>query len=144
MVKLKDANKIEYFKELIRALESLKSHTLLYISFDLGLIGFSLNSLLSDRGVTGLTLDQKMLLAGGIALLAISAIFMALYMGLLQKERTRAIDWLVTLNVREARTIHTPGNIAFRRVGFVVYIAGFTMLIGLLIYVLFTFTLIFI
>jgi hypothetical protein len=137
------AAKREYLKEVISHLESLKSQMLLFSTFGMGLIALTLTNLVFSEILGKISLLEKYILAGSVVSVAISSGLFAIWASLIQVLRTHAIDWLVTLNIDEARKVHYPGESFSKRWGWIFVLAITFMIIGIGGYLVFVLFLIF-
>jgi len=142
-MKMDKEAKREYIKEIISHLESLKSQMLLFSTFEMGLVALTLTNIVFSEILNKISLVEKYILAGSVISVSISSGLFAIWSSLIQLLRTQAIDWLVTLDVDEARKVHYPGNSFSKRWGWIFIFAITFMIVGIAGYLIFVLFLIF-
>ena len=126
-----------YIKELIESLESLKSLMMLYVTFDIGLIALTISGFIFTEFRDTINESEKTILSWSLIFVVISAGFYIIWAGIIQGLRSRAIDWMITLDVDEARRIHYPGRIAYKKWGWTSIVAIVLMMLGIAGYLTF-------
>jgi hypothetical protein len=127
-----DTEKREYFRELIHNLESQQKYVLLYITFTLALLAVVFNRFFPANHADPLTLSTRILWFLIFAGLGTSALCNFVWVGFLNRLSVKAIDYLVTLDLDDARRIHYPGESFYHEHGWVLRLAKITLTIGVL------------
>lgn len=120
----------EYLKALIQNIESSKRYILLYISFDLGLLLFMSTNIIFVDAFNNFRIWEKYFIICSILLLIISVAFLSNWLARLHVLNIQAVDWLLDLNVIEARQIHYPGEEYYMKYGWIYILGIATMAVG--------------
>lgn len=129
------SDKRSYIDALIEHLESQKKYSLFFITFGIGCIGFTLDKAILVSNPVIITNNERLLLAAAVVCIALATIFFGIWHAMLHVLRVGAIEYLVTLDVGEARRVHHPGARYFRRWGWIVVLATIFLSLGLIGYV---------
>lgn len=127
---LDDEAKREYFRALINNLDSQRKYMLLYVTFALAAVAgiFGRFVLGTDSALVGCL--PRVLVTVTLFGFSGSAFFNFLWIGFLNRLSVKAIDYLVTLNLEEARRIHYPGEEFYRQHGWVLRVGKTLLAVG--------------
>jgi len=142
-ISISDDAKREYIKEVIAQLESLKSQQLLLATFNVALVALTLSNVIFDKETISLSINSKFILAVSVISVTLAAGIFTIWASMIQVLRIQATDWMITLNIEEARNIHYPGQKYYKRWGWISVIANALMILGILGYLVFILSVIF-